>query len=133
MRIGALLRGGEIIELRSDLGGGKTTITRGIASGAGSKDEVSSPSFTIINTYNTPRFTLQHYDFYRLSEAGIMAEELNESMADPSTVVIVEWGDIVHDLLHKKSIIIKIENFGDDERLISVTAPPQCIYVEEEL
>lgn len=133
MRIGALLRGGEVIELKSDLGGGKTTITRGIVSGAGSEDEVSSPSFTIVNTYQSPRFTIQHFDFYRLSEAGIMAEELNEHMTDPSTVIVVEWGDIVHDLLHKKSIIIEIENFGDDERLITVTAPLQCMYVEEEL
>lgn len=133
MRIGALLRGGEVIELRSDLGGGKTTITRGIASGAGSEDEVSSPSFTIVNTYQTPRFTIQHFDFYRLSEAGIMAEELNEHMTDPSTVIVVEWGDIVHDLLHKKSIIIEIKNLGEDIRDISVNAPAQFMYIEEEL
>src|SRR5262249_35297728 len=98
-QIGKRLRGGEVIELVSDLGGGKTTFVRGLARGFGSTAHVSSPTFTISHEYKAGRRTLYHYDFYRLTEAGIMADELAEAAHDPDAVVVVEWGDIVADVL----------------------------------
>src|ERR1700722_299415 len=76
--LGQNLKGGEAIELSSDLGGGKTALVKGLANGAGSQDLVSSPSFTICNQYNTPKFVIYHFDFYRLSDPGIIARELSE-------------------------------------------------------
>src|SRR5690349_8475192 len=81
--LGARLRGGEVIELASDLGGGKTTFVRGLAVGMGSIDAVSSPSFTISQVYNSDNLSLHHYDFYRLGEPGLMAQELSEVLDDP--------------------------------------------------
>lgn len=113
--IGAKLRGGELIELQSDLGGGKTTFVRGLVSGTGSTDRVASPTFTISREYNAPKFTIVHFDFYRLAEAGIMDDELAEYIGDPAYVVVVEWGDIVQDVLPRDRLSITFKRTADDE------------------
>jgi len=64
--IGRRLTGGEVIELVSDLGGGKTTFVRGLARGLGSADVVSSPTFTVSKVYKADKLELHHFDFYRL-------------------------------------------------------------------
>lgn len=127
--IGARLRGGETIELVSDLGGGKTTFVRGLARGLGSADRVASPTFTISRAYKAAGRTLLHFDFYRLSEAGIMADELAESLADPNAVVVVEWGDIVADVLPVERITLNITATGEDQRAIMITYPNTLSYV----
>lgn len=120
-KIGRNCKGGEIFELVGDLGAGKTTFVRGLARGLDSLDDVSSPSFTINNVYRTnSRLMLQHFDFYRLAEAGIVADELNEVIHDPINVVAVEWGDIVHDVLPTNRLIVEFKNGSDEERLISI-------------
>src|ERR1044072_91110 len=86
-RLGEVLRGGECIELVGDVGTGKTTLTKGIAKGLGVDDEVQSPSFTISRTYPArDELELHHYDFYRLSDPGIMRYELAESVDDSKVV-----------------------------------------------
>jgi tRNA threonylcarbamoyladenosine biosynthesis protein TsaE len=130
-KIGAALKGGEVIQLASDLGGGKTTLTRGIAAGAGSKDVVGSPTFTISKLYKTPRFNIYHFDFYRLNEPGVVEYELTEAAEDPKSVVIVEWGDIVSQVLSKNRIIINIEPTANESRKFTVTAPSNYNYILE--
>src|ERR1700712_1196496 len=93
--IGMKLKGGEVIELVSDLGGGKTAFVKGLARGMGSTDVVRSPSFTISNQYKAGSKTLYHFDFYRLFDPGIMRDELAEILQDPNAVVVVEWASIV--------------------------------------
>lgn len=88
-----------MIELRSDLGGGKTTFVGGLAKGAGSATRVSSPSFTLSRVYSTKNFDIHHFDFHRLDDAGILADQLAEAVGDQRNVVIVEWADIVGDVL----------------------------------
>jgi tRNA threonylcarbamoyladenosine biosynthesis protein TsaE len=132
-KIGATLRGGEVIQLASDLGGGKTTLTRGIASGAGSKDTVGSPTFTISKLYKAPNFNIYHFDFYRLNEPGIVEYELAEAADDTNSVVIVEWADIVNDVLPKERIVINIAHIGDEERLFKVSIPAKYNYIYKEL
>lgn len=102
------------IELSSDLGGGKTTFTRGFARGLGSLDSVSSPTFTIGKQYKSSKYTCYHYDFYRLQEPGIVAEELNEALNDPLGVIIVEWADTLGGVLPNDRMIIKIDRLSDD-------------------
>jgi len=114
--IASNLRGGEVFELISDLGGGKTAFVKGLADGLGSDDEVTSPSFTINNTYRTPKYTLQHFDFYRLQDAGIMKDELKEFLDDKSNIVVIEWGEIVHDILPPDRIRCSIEVTGENAR-----------------
>lgn len=91
----------------ADLGGGKTTFVRGLARGMGSSDAVSSPTFTLNRVYECAGgLQLHHFDFYRLSEPGIVADQLNESLNNPHAVTVVEWSDIVKDVLPKEHLSI---------------------------
>jgi len=123
--LGQRLEGGEVIELVSDLGGGKTAFVKGLAKGMGSQDSVRSPSFTLSNQYRASDLTLHHFDFYRLSEAGIMRDELAEVVADPKAVVAVEWADIVEDVLPAAHLTIRIETTGQDSRQLTFNYPAQ--------
>lgn len=108
-QLGRNLRGGEIIELISDLGGGKTTLTRGIVRGTGSNDVVASPTFTVSKVYKAPKYDIYHYDFYRLSDPGMLEHELRERLENSDSVVIIEWGDIVQHFLSDKRMTINIQ------------------------
>ena len=127
------MRGGEVIELVSDLGGGKTTLTRGLVRGAGSSDKVASPTFTLSREYAAPNFTIAHFDFYRLGEAGIVGDELAEIVGDPAYVTVVEWGDIVQDVLPHERLAIRIDLLGEVERKLEFTYPEQFAYLLEGL
>jgi tRNA threonylcarbamoyladenosine biosynthesis protein TsaE len=133
--IGSLLRGGEVLELVSDVGGGKTTFTRGLARGIGSADRVASPTFTISKVYEGPSLRIVHFDFYRLHEAGLMAHELEEIERDAQTVTVVEWGDIVADVLPKQRLVIRIHytETGDDARRFTFELPKSLQYLEPAL
>ncbi len=127
--VGARLRGGEVIELISDLGGGKTTFVRGLAKGAGSRDHITSPTFTISQEYTAGDLTLYHFDFYRLQEAGVMADELAEVAGKPHTVVIIEWGDIARHVLPEGGVTIEIQAMGELERRLTFTYPKDRAYL----
>lgn len=131
--IGSKLRGGEIIELVSDLGGGKTTFTRGLAAGAGSKDVVSSPTFTISRVYTTPRFAVHHFDFYRLPDAGLIAHEVEDLLGDEAVVLVVEWGGAVARVLPKNRVKIEITRTGDDSRSLTFEYPEEMSYLVEDI
>ncbi len=127
--IGSKLRGGEVIELVSDLGGGKTAFVRGLAKGLGSLDQVRSPSFTISNQYRANTLTLYHFDFYRLSEPGIMRQELNEIIEDPQAVVAVEWAEIVESVLPTDRLTVSIKATGENSREFSIEYPEKLSYL----
>ena len=128
-KLGHNLKGGEAIELVSDLGGGKTSLVKGIAKGLGSKDKVHSPSFTISNEYVAGDISLHHFDFYRLTEAGIMNDELAELVNDPKCVVVVEWGDIVNDVLPEKRLTITMLATDEEERSLKLEYPDELNYL----
>jgi tRNA threonylcarbamoyladenosine biosynthesis protein TsaE len=126
-----VLRGGEVIELVSDLGGGKTTLVRGLARGAGSRDKVASPSFTINKIYKTDRLEIHHFDFYRLSEPGVVADELAEVVGSPNIVVVVEWADVARHVLPDRRLSIKIEQTAEGDRSFSFSCHPDLAYLLE--
>jgi len=106
-KLGSLLKGGEVIELVGDVGAGKTTFVKGLARGLSIDEDVQSPSFTISRVYDArDDLQLAHYDFYRLSDAGIMADELTETTQDPLTVTVIEWADIVEGVLPENRLRI---------------------------
>lgn len=111
-----------VIELVGDVGAGKTTLVRGVARGLGIKDEVTSPSFTIMKRYSFGEGrAMAHYDFYRLGEAGIMAEDIREQMMVPGTIVIVEWGESVGEALPKERMVLEILMNEDGTRTLRET------------
>lgn len=107
-----------VIELIGDVGAGKTTFTRGLASGLGVKEAITSPSFTLSKRYAFPGGELIHYDFYRLDDPGIMRDELAESLSEPNSVVVVEWGGGVADLLPTNKYHFEIKLNADGSRTI---------------
>lgn len=116
------LRGGMVVELIGDVGAGKTTLTRSIARQLGVTGPVQSPTFTISNRYDLPDGRiLAHYDFYRLGEAGIMADELDEAIHDDQTIAIIEWGDIIADILPESRVTLQIISPSETERKITAT------------
>lgn len=120
-KIGKTLQGGEVFQLIGDVGAGKTTFTKGLAKGLDVDDDVQSPSFTISRVYDArDGLQLVHYDFYRLTDPGIMADELAESMHDPTTITVVEWADIVEGVLPKNHISISFTSPSDTKRLITL-------------
>jgi tRNA threonylcarbamoyladenosine biosynthesis protein TsaE len=130
--IGRALRGREVIELISDIGGGKTTFVKGLARGLDVHDTVQSPTFTISRIYNArDDLELHHFDFYRLNEAGIVADELAESLHQPNVITAVEWGEIVHDVLPAQRITVRLTSLGDTERTVIITTPNGLEYLDD--
>jgi tRNA threonylcarbamoyladenosine biosynthesis protein TsaE len=93
-RFGATLAGGDILLLYGELGAGKTTFAKGVAASLGiAPEDVTSPSFTLVNRYDGPRLTLYHLDLYRLAPgpAAAYAVGLDEILADLNAVTLIEW------------------------------------------
>lgn len=122
-RMGGLLRGGEVIELVGDVGAGKTTFVKGLALGLGIDEDVQSPSFTISRVYDARNdLRLAHYDFYRLHDPGIMAEELREMVSDPRSVVVIEWADIASGVLPADRLTIRLSPLTETSRKLDIEA-----------
>lgn len=127
--IGKRLKGGEVIELVSDLGGGKTAFVRGLAQGMGSHDQVASPTFTISREYHADSLTLYHFDFYRLHEPGIITAELAEFIDDPKAVVAVEWSDIAKHVLPERRVTVRLILTGEQSRQLQFSYPSELAYL----
>ena len=132
-RIGKRLRGSETIELVSDLGGGKTAFVKGLAQGMGYAGAVRSPSFTLSNEYKAGAKRLVHFDFYRLNDPGVLRDELAEAIEDSSSVVAVEWADIVEDVLPVERLTVKITPTGETSRTLLFTFPDGLLYLVKDV
>src|SRR5205085_11857693 len=123
---GKSLTGGEIILLNGQLGAGKTVFVKGVAHALGyDVDEVTSPSFTLVNIYNC-RLKIYHIDLYRLNEgaAAAHAVDLDELLTDEAAVVMIEWAErLGHYPLPESSWHISIAGDGDEPRRITITRP----------
>lgn len=127
--IGKNLKKGEVIDLVADVGGGKTAFVRGLAKGAGSKNHVSSPTFTISKVYKTPKFEIVHFDFYRLQDVDLIEYEIQESIFDPNTVIVVEWSDIIKHVLPEERLTINFTIGQKDERILCFSYPASLSYL----
>ncbi|MGH9856822.1 MAG: tRNA (adenosine(37)-N6)-threonylcarbamoyltransferase complex ATPase subunit type 1 TsaE [Acidobacteriota bacterium] len=132
-KLASKLKGGEVIELISDLGGGKTTLTRGLARGIGSDDRVASPTFTISKIYKGKNLELHHFDFYRLHDAGLMEHEIHDVIGDSSAVVVVEWGDVAAHVLPEERLTIRLKSTGDESRELELKFPQSLSYLAEDI
>ena len=123
-KTGGSLTGGEVVLLYGGLGAGKTLLTKGILNGLEfDVDEVTSPSFTLVNLYKTSPFDVYHIDLWRLDGLGdpAVAVGLDEILENENAVTIIEWADRLGDLqIPNKIIKIIIEGDGNEPRKISI-------------
>ena len=123
-KIGESLTGGEVVLLAGGLGAGKTLLTKGVLFALDfDVDEVTSPSFSLVNLYKTEKFDVYHIDLWRIEPpidaAGAVG--LGEILEDETAVVIIEWSERLKNFsLPPKVFRIKIEGDGDDARKIEV-------------
>lgn len=121
-RLGALLEKGMVVALNGELGAGKTTLVKAIATGLGILEEdVCSPSYTLINEYEG-RLPVYHFDLYRLTDSSELYELGYDDYLEGEGLSIVEWADAVPDALPGEYLSIKIDIVSDDERCFTVTA-----------
>ena len=111
---------GDIIALTGDLGTGKTALTKYIAEGLGIKEEVISPTFTIVREYRSGRLPLFHFDVYRLSGPEEFIDAGAEDYLEDSGLSVIEWADIVADALPADALLVNIEYAEDEKRRIMV-------------
>jgi tRNA threonylcarbamoyladenosine biosynthesis protein TsaE len=123
-KLGESLRGGEVILLSGGLGAGKTLFTKGILYALDfDVDEVTSPSFTLVNLYKTEKFDVYHIDFWRLEENSdvAFAVGLDEILEDETAIVIIEWSERLKKIAFQNKIIrVTIEGDGDQSRKIEI-------------
>lgn len=120
--LGKSLTGPALIALISDLGGGKTTLTQGIARGLGIKERVISPTFVLEKIYEIPKreMSLHHYDLYRIDPDDVMVDEILANAKD--SIVVVEWAEKMEDQLPIGTQRIDISVGGNEQRTIKITS-----------
>ena len=118
-KLGQCLSPNTILAFRGDLGAGKTAFTRGLARGLGCVEQVTSPTYTIVNEYLSGRIPLFHFDMYRLANADDLWDIGWEDYLDRGGICAVEWSENVRDAL-ENAIFITIEKIGEDSRRIQI-------------
>ena len=121
-QLGASLRPGDVVLLTGQLGAGKTAFVRGLARGVGAvPDDVSSPTFTLIQEYSGGRATLHHVDLYRLQAVEVADLGLDE-LVSGGDIVAIEWAER-WDERPDDAIEVRIEDTGEDRRQIRIERP----------
>ena len=110
---------GTVIAYEGDLGAGKTAFTRGLARGLGADEQVTSPTYTIVNEYLSGRLPLFHFDMYRLTCADDLWDIGWEDYLDRNGVCAVEWSENVAEAL-ENPIQVRIQKIGEETRRIIV-------------
>ena len=119
-KLGKCLQPGTILAYEGDLGAGKTAFTRGLARGLGCTEQVTSPTYTIVNEYLSGRLPIFHFDMYRLSSADDLWDIGWEDYLDRGGVCAVEWSENVPDAM-EGAITVRIQKLGEDSRKITIT------------
>lgn len=122
-KIGQMAKPGMVISLTGDLGVGKTVFTQGLAKGLGIEEPVNSPTFTIVQVYEEGRLPLYHFDVYRIGDIEEMDEIGYEDYVYGEGVSLIEWANLIEEILPEHFTEIKIEKNlekGFDYRRISI-------------
>ena len=121
--LGESAKAGDVICLNGDLGVGKTVFTKGFACGLGITEPVNSPTFTIVQQYDDGRLPLYHFDVYRIGDISEMDEIGYEDYFYGDGVTLIEWSDLIQELLPKRIVSVTIQKDlkkGFDYRKITV-------------
>jgi len=124
IRLGEVLRAGDVICLSGDLGAGKTTLTKGIGQGWGAEENVTSPTFVLIHEHHRPQDNqiLYHIDCYRLSGSGDAWGIGLEELMQGSSPVILEWPENIEDALPAERLWVSLTLVDDNARHIMMEA-----------
>lgn len=115
------LRPGDVLVLQGDMGAGKSEFTRGIARGLGILGPIASPTFTILQAYDSGRLPLYHFDWYRINDPEELFEIGAEEYLQGDGVAVVEWAERAPELLPDAYLLISLSNgAGDDDRIIEI-------------
>ena len=117
-KLAGRLRPGDVLLLEGDLGAGKSELTRGIAKGLGVAETVTSPSFTILNVYESGRCPLYHFDWYRLESSEELYELGMDEYLGGDGIAVVEWPGRCPDAVPEGAVRIRMTAVGENERLI---------------
>lgn len=119
--VGQRLRGGELIVLEGELGTGKTVFARGVASGLGvPPEDVTSPSFTLVQEYACGRLPVYHVDLYRLEEGSELDSLGLDELLTSGGVVLVEWGERLPPRYRREALAVRIHDLGEGSRRIEI-------------
>jgi len=118
-----LLAPPKLVLLRGDLGAGKTTLIKGIASAfeAASEEDVTSPTFTLVHEYHGPAANLYHIDLYRVDTPRQLETLGLDDLIDENSVLLIEWGEKFLRFVRDRDVEISIERLGESERRIRVS------------
>ncbi len=125
-KIGQALEPGTAISLEGDLGTGKTALTKGIALSLGITEPITSPTFTLVNTYEGT-MTLHHFDVYRVEDAEELYTIGWEEYFSEETITVVEWGNLFPELLPPETLHIKLSRQGNDSESRIITIERQVM------
>ena len=118
--IGSRLKKGDIVAYTGGLGAGKTTFTRGLAMGLGMNDNVTSPTFSLVNEYHSKDISLYHFDMYRIMGADDLETTGFYDYSTDDSVFAIEWSENISEELPDNAVIIDIERIDDNTRRITV-------------
>lgn len=125
--LGAVLQPGTVLAFTGDLGAGKTAFTRGLAKGLGATEQVTSPTYTIVNEYISGRLPLFHFDMYRLGSSEELFDIGWEDYLERGGVCAVEWSENVADAM-ENAVKIRIEKISETTRKITVEGGANFAY-----
>lgn len=114
LEIADMARPGDVVALIGDLGAGKTTLTKYIAEGLGVKEEITSPTFTIVNEYKSGRMPLYHFDAYRLENGIDMMDIGGDDYLYGDGLCVIEWADRIAEVLPDETYCVFME-YGEKE------------------
>ncbi len=110
------LKKGDTVLLNGDLGAGKTTFTQCVFRALGVNEVVNSPTFAILKTYHG-KYTLHHFDTYRISTEEAIESGFDEILDDRDSIIFIEWSENITSLIPKKTITVNIKSIGETKRV----------------
>ncbi len=119
-KLGSLLGPGDMIAYKGGLGAGKTTFTRGIAIGMGLGDNVTSPTFALVNEYRGDKMNLYHFDMYRIENGDDLESTGFYDYPFEENAAVIEWSENIVEFLPDSTIYVTIDTLGENEREITI-------------
>lgn len=126
------LKAGDAVLLRGELGAGKTTLARGILRALGVTEHVPSPTFTLVQAYETPGLTVRHFDLYRVARASELNElGLEDALAEGA--VLIEWPERAREQMPANALEVELATAGETAREAKLSGPSRWMGILEGL